>query len=146
MPNINQKVVSGLINLLTNFLERRTSTFSINNRSNAELVHYYYEIIRNWNKINFILKRKLKFTNKSPVSYSYSIAKYLIAIYRVVWEKENAMKVGKELKFVAHELDLIKKLEFFSWEQALIGMKEIERLSLEVAIPTFLNPLHLLVY
>ncbi|NVM16868.1 MAG: methyltransferase domain-containing protein [Candidatus Lokiarchaeota archaeon] len=138
MPSINQETIDNLLKLLIKFTERKAGSLSIKNRSNAELVHYYYEILRYWNKINFILKRKLKFTNKLHVSNGYSIAKYLIAIYRIVWEKENVIKVGKELKFVTHELNVMKPLEFFSWEQALIGMKEIERLSLEVAIPTFL--------
>ena len=138
MSSINQKVTAELIKLLIKFIERKTGTLSVKNRSNAELVHYYYEILRYWNKINFILKRKLKFTNESHVSNSYSIVKYLIAIYRIVWEKENAIKVGNELNFASGEINLIKKLESFSWEQALIGKKEIERLSLEIAIPTFL--------
>ncbi|MBY8987698.1 MAG: RsmB/NOP family class I SAM-dependent RNA methyltransferase [Candidatus Lokiarchaeota archaeon] len=137
MFSVNQKVIESLIKLLTKFIERKPGTLSAKNRSYAELVHYYYEIIRYWNKINFILKRKLKFTNESHVSNSYAIAKYLIAIYRIVWEKEYAVKVGNELNFVSDEINLIKPLEFFSWEQALIGKKEIERLSLEIAIPTF---------
>lgn len=138
MFSINQEVIDHLIKLLIKFIERKTGTLSIKYRRNAELVHYYYEILRYWNKINFILKRKLKFTNNSHFSNSSSIAKYLIAIYRIVWEKENTIKVGNELNFVVDELDIIKKLEFFSWEQALVGIKEIERVSLEVAIPTFL--------
>jgi 16S rRNA (cytosine967-C5)-methyltransferase len=138
VSSINQKGIAELIKLLTKFIERKTGTLSIKNRSNAELVHYYYEILRYWNKINFILKRKLKFTNRSHVSSSYGIAKYLIAIYRTVWEKENVIKVGNELNFGSDELDIIKNLEFFSWKQALLGKKEIERLSLEIAVPTFL--------
>ena len=138
MSSINQKVIEELIKLLTKFIERKTGTLSVKNRSNAELVHYYYEILRYWNKINFILKRKFKFTNESHVSNNYDIAKYLIAIYRIVWEKENVIKVGNELNFGSEELDIIKNLKFFSWKQALLGKKEIERLSLEIAVPTFL--------
>ena len=137
MYSINQKITNKLVKLLIRFIERKTGTLSNKNRSNAELVHYYYEIIRYWNKINFILRRKLKFTNEPHGSNKYSNAKYLIAIYRIVWEKENALKVGNELNFSSEELTLIKKLEFFSWKQALKGKNEIERLSLEVAIPTF---------
>ena len=137
MFSINQKVIAELIKLLIKFIERKTGTLSIKNRSNAELVHYYYEILRYWNKINFILKRKLKFANKPHFSDSYSIAKYLIAIYRIVWEKENVINVGNELNLGSDKLDSIENLNFFSWEQALSGKKEIERLSLEIAIPTF---------
>ncbi len=126
MFSINQGVIDKLIKLLIRFIERKTGALSIKNRSNAELVHYYYEILRYWNKINFILKRKLKFTNDSRGSNNYSNAKYLIAIYRIVWEKENAIKVGNELNFGSDELALIRKLDFFSWKQALKGKSEIE--------------------
>ena len=135
---INQEVIDKLIKLLIKFIERKTGALSIKNRSNAELVHYYYEILRYWNKINFILKRNLKFTNKPHFSNKYCNAKYLIAIYRIVWEKEKALKVGNELNFSSDELALIKNLEFFSWKRALKGKNELERVSLEVAIPTFL--------
>jgi len=137
VSNINQKVAEELIKLLTKFIERKPGTLSVKNRSNAELVHYYYEILRYWNKINFILKRKLKFTNESHVFNNFGTAKYLIAIYRIVWEKENVIKVGNELNFGSDELFSMKYLESFSWKQALFGKKEIERLSLEIAIPTF---------
>jgi len=137
VSRINQKVAEELIKLLIKFLERKTGTLSVKNRSNAELVHYYYEILRYWNKINFILKRKLKFTNESHVSNNYGTAKYLIAIYRIVWEKENVIKVSNELNFGSDELDIMKDLKSFSWKQVLFGKKEIERLSLEIAIPTF---------
>lgn len=137
MPNINQKVFNSLIKLLINFLERRTSTFSINNRSNAELVHYYYEIIRNWNKINFILKRKLNFNKKLIILNSYDTAKYLIAIYRIVWEKENVLKVGNELNFTSDIISLVDKLKEFSWKKELSSKNEIEKLSLQLAIPSF---------
>ena len=137
MSKINQNVIDRLIKLLMKFIERKTGSLSIKNRSNAELIHYYYEILRYWNKINYILKRKFKFTNKSHATGSYTVAKYLIAIYRIVWEKENAIKVGNELSFVPAELRLIKKLENFSWDEALFGKKEVESLSLEIAIPTF---------
>ena len=114
MFSINQEVVDNLIKLLIKFVERKAGTLSIKNRKSAELVHYYYEILRYWNKINFILKRKLKFSNNSHFSNSSSIAKYLIAIYRIVWEKENTIKVGNELNFVADELDIIKSSFVFT--------------------------------
>jgi 16S rRNA (cytosine967-C5)-methyltransferase len=39
---------------------------------------------------------------------------------------------------VSDELNHLRRLKFFSWEQALSGKSEIEKFSLEVAIPTFL--------
>ena len=138
MSNINRDVVEKLIKLLIKFIERKPGTLSYKNRSNAELVHYYYEILRYWNKINYILKRNLKITTGPHGSKSYAIAKNLIAVYRIVWEKESVKKIGYELDFVPDELNHLKRLNFFSWEQALSGKSEIEKFSLEVAIPTFL--------
>ena len=137
MFSINQKVINELVKLLSKFFERKTGSLSVKNRSNAELVHYYYEILRYWNKINFILKRRINSTNKHLVSGSSDIAKFLIAIYRIVWEKTNTLKTVKELNLTKQQLKLLDNLEFFSWKQALKRKNVIERLSLEIAIPTF---------
>jgi 16S rRNA (cytosine967-C5)-methyltransferase len=136
--NINQQTLNDLVKLLSKFLERKPGTLSGSYRSNPQIVHYYYEIIRYWNKINYILKRRLNPTNKHLVSGSYDIAKYLIAIYRIVWEKEETLKIVKELNLSKQQAKLLNNIEFFSWKQALKGKNEIERLSLELAIPSFL--------
>ena len=137
VSSINREVVENLIKLLIKFVERKPGTLSNKNRSNAELVHYYYEILRYWNKINFILKRNLKITTGPHGSKNYVIANNLIAVYRIIWEKESVKKIGNELDFAPDELNHLNRLKFFSWEQALSGKSEIERLSLGIAIPTF---------
>jgi len=136
--NINQQTLNDLVKLLSKFVERKPGTLSGKYRSNPQIVHYYYEIIRYWNKINYILKRRLNSTNKHLVSGSSDRAKYLIAIYRIVWEKANTSKIVKELNLTKQQSNLLTNLEFFSWKQALKGKNEIERLSLELAIPSFL--------
>ena len=138
MPGINQREVDDLTRLLTSFIERRTGTFSVHNRSNPELVHYYSEIIRNWNKINFIFKRKLKITKKNLKIDNFSVAKYYIAIYLVIWEKQNILKVGKILNFSPTTNKLLQNLEFFSWNKALSSMHETEKLSLQLAVPSYM--------
>ena len=138
MLNINQQTLNDLVILLSKFVERKPGTLSGNYRSNPQIVHYYYEIVRYWNKINYILKRRLNSTNKHLVSGSSDIAKYLIAIYRIVWEKENTLKTVKELNLTKQQSKSLNNIEFFSWKQALKGKNEIERLSLELAIPSFL--------
>jgi len=136
--NINQQTINDLVELLSKFVERKPGTLSGSYRSNPQIVHYYYEIIRYWNKINYILKRRLNSTNKHLVSDSSDRAKYLIAIYRIVWEKATTLKIVKELNLTKQQSKLLKNVEFFSWKQALKGKNEIERLSLELAIPSFL--------
>jgi len=136
--NINQQTLNDLVKLLSKFVERKPGTLSGKYRSNPQIVHYYYEIIRYWNKINYIIKRRLNPTNKHHVSNSSDLAKFLVAIYRIVWEKENPLKAAKELNLTKQQSNLLSNLEFFSWKQALKGKNEIERLSLEFAIPSFL--------
>jgi len=135
---INQQTLNDLVRLLSKFVERKPGALSGSYRRNPQIVHYYYEIVRYWNKINYILKRRLNSTNKHLVSGSSDIAKYLIAIFRIVWEKENTIKIVKELNLTKQQSKLLNNIEFFSWKQALKGKNEIERLSLELAIPSFL--------
>ena len=135
---INQQTLNDLVKLLSKFVERKPGTLSGKYRSNPQIVHYYYNIIRNWNKINYILKRRLNSTNKHLVSGSSDRAKYLIAIYRIVWEKAKTSKIVEELNLTKQQSNLLNKIELFSWKQALKGKNEIERLSLELAIPSFL--------
>jgi len=136
--NINQQTLNDLVKLLSKFVERKSGTLSGKYRSNPQIVHYYYNIVRYWNKINYILKRRLNSTNKHLVSNSSDLAKYLIAIYQIAWEKATTLKIIKELNLTKQQSKLLNKIEFFSWKQALKGKNEIERLSLELAIPSFL--------
>ena len=119
-------------------MERKTGTFSNENRENADLVHYYYEIVRNWNKINYIFKRKLKPSKKLIIIDNYDVAKYYIAIYRIIWEKEKVLKVNEQFKFNSAAISLLKKLESFSWQKTLANKYGTERLSLQLAIPSFM--------
>ena len=135
---INQQTLNDLVKLLSKFVERKPSSLSGKHRSNPQIVHYYYNIIRYWNKINYILKRRLNSTNRYLVSGSSDRAKLLIAIYRIVWEKANTLKIVKKLNLTKQQSKLLNRIEFFSWKQALKGKNEIERLSLELAIPSFL--------
>ena len=135
---INQQTLNDLVKLLSKFVERKPGTLSGKYRSNPQIVHYYYNIIRYWNKINYILKRRLNSTNKHLVSGSSDRAKCLIAIYRILWEKASTLKIVEELNLTKQLSNLLKNVEFFSWKQALKGKNEIERLSLELAIPSFL--------
>ncbi|MFX0074951.1 MAG: RsmB/NOP family class I SAM-dependent RNA methyltransferase [Candidatus Hermodarchaeota archaeon] len=138
MRSINQQVLENLIRLLVYFIERKINPLSTKERSVSELVHYYSEIIRNWNKINFIFLRKLKSTKKIVIFGNYSIAKFYIAIYRIIWEKENVLKVGTELNFPPRTIDLLKNLSSFSWNKELSGLYDTEKLSLQLAVPSFM--------
>ncbi|MCK4383639.1 MAG: hypothetical protein KAW66_10125, partial [Candidatus Lokiarchaeota archaeon] len=101
--------------------------------NNPRTIHYYYEIIRFWNKINFIIKRtSLDSTRHSKIK----LAKYFYAVYRIFWEKASNETILRELKNI--DRVFLKNIRQFSWKKALAGKTEIEKLSICEGIPTFM--------
>ena len=101
--------------------------------NNPRTIHYYYEIIRFWNKINFIIKRtSLDSTRHSEIK----LAKYFYAVYRIFWEKASNETILRELKNI--DRVFLKNIRQFSWKKALAGKTEIEKLSICEGIPTFM--------
>ncbi|MBD3197145.1 MAG: hypothetical protein GF317_18970 [Candidatus Lokiarchaeota archaeon] len=135
-----------LFNLLEQFINSEYVSLE-KYRKNPIIFHYYSEIIRYWNKINFALQstlRSLQFNRKLKprlkVIYGYSL-------YRTFWEK---VKIGNLLKalelnleqnfFYSIKVNLIKflkRLKTFSWDLALKNKTTIEKISIEYAIPSF---------
>jgi len=97
------------------------------------VVHYYTEIIRFWNKINFITKRNLK---KNNLLETKEFPKYLYATYRILWEKASEKIITKELKGI--DKQFLKRVRIFSWNEALNNKDEKEEISISEAIPSFM--------
>ena len=97
------------------------------------MVHYYTEIIRFWNKINFITKRNLK---KNNLLETKEFPKYLYATYRILWEKASEKIITKELKGI--DKQFLKRVRIFSWNEALNNKDEKEEISISEAIPSFM--------
>lgn len=96
-------------------------------------IHYYYEIVRFWNKINFIANR----TSFDSTPHSeIKLARKFYVIYRIFWEKASNETILRELKSV--DKIFLKKIRQFSWKKALAGKNEIEKLSICEGIPTFM--------
>ena len=123
--------VQNILKLITQFIEKEINILPIEVRKNSVLVHYYSEIIRFWNKLNFITKKNLNITVKNN-----ELSKYVYATYRMLWEKASEKVITKELKGI--DRSFLKKLKIFSLKQALINRNELEKFSISEAIPSFM--------
>jgi 16S rRNA (cytosine967-C5)-methyltransferase len=119
-----------IIKLLASFLQGES--FSLLNL-NPRITHYFNEIVRFWNKLNFILK---KFNSDSNMVGINQIAKYHYTTYRILWEKASDKMVLKEVSDI--ELKFLKKIRTFSWTKALQNKDRIEKLSICEAVPSFM--------
>ncbi|MFX1293326.1 MAG: RsmB/NOP family class I SAM-dependent RNA methyltransferase [Promethearchaeota archaeon] len=154
MQKIDKNTIKIILNLLAQFLEGKIDRFFENYRANLKVIHYYNEIIRYWNKINFVIRKTLRVLKEydkfdkqyisNKENWTYWMTIYLYATYRVILESNSIDLLIKELNsFINMPNDKIKfsqfliKLRTFNWERAFQGKSHIERLSLEEAIPTF---------
>ncbi|MFX1340793.1 MAG: hypothetical protein ACFFDK_19440 [Promethearchaeota archaeon] len=140
MKNDNQNFINEILSLLNQFIDGKIVKLERCSREHPVIFHYYIEIVRYWNKLNFILQKTLRSLDiHNPLRNEMS--RYIYTTYRKI--QENATK-----KNILSELDLphdqyiqisrfIEKLDSFSWKYALIGKTNLEVLSIKEAIPTF---------
>ena len=100
-------------------------------------VHYYKEIVRYWNKLNFIIKKTQRSLNQNELSNSYEIALLLYITYRFIFEKASIKAIKEEIDLRRKNYSYLNQLNTFSWSKAFNGKTEVEKLSIEEAIPTF---------
>ncbi len=115
------------------FIKKRAGSLPTKLRKNPTIIHYYNEIIRFWNKLNFIVNRSLKGSISLEVN---KISKYLYATYRILWENATEKEVIKEIKKI--DKRFLKRLKTFSWNKALIHKSEKEKISITESIPSFM--------
>ncbi|MHA1438410.1 MAG: hypothetical protein ACTSPD_12620 [Promethearchaeota archaeon] len=134
--------IQKLINLLSGFLEGKYKIYNEKYQKNAYIIHYYNEIIRNWNKLNFIIKKTIRSLNFEQIGDKRELAKLFYAVYRLLWENSKKSEIDSELKYESEKdlkiFQIIKKLKSFSWQKALAGKTFEEKLSISKAIPRFL--------
>jgi len=119
--------------LLKRFIQKDTGSLPINLRKNPSVVHYYNEIIRFWNKLNFVVKRNLK--NPSTIKPDV-MSKYFYATYRIIWEKASDTTIIKELNGISKPF--LNKIRSFSWKKALENKSKHEKFSICNSIPSFM--------
>ena len=130
--------ITNLMNLLSQFIQGRSGIKEDMDRTDSVVIHYYTEIIRYWNRLNFILKRLTNFNNKSLKIKSLTIAKYLYIMFRYYEEKAPFDTIANEVEITSYDLRFVRKLKHYSYEESLAKKPISEKFSLNYAYPTFL--------
>ncbi|MFW9989408.1 MAG: RsmB/NOP family class I SAM-dependent RNA methyltransferase [Candidatus Odinarchaeota archaeon] len=102
-------------------------------RKNPKIIHYYNEIIRFWNKLNFIIKNSLRDSESLEID---QYPKHLYAAFKILWEHTSEKNILNELKEIDRKF--LKRVKTFSWEKALIHKNEREKFSILNATPSFM--------
>jgi 16S rRNA (cytosine967-C5)-methyltransferase len=141
------KWINKLLLLLEKFLAGEATSISEDTYQNPALYHYYKEILRYYNKINFILSYTLSALGRKENLTRPREALYIFIIYRSKWEKASIKEILMEISFLPqkkayhltrrHVLRFLNKLSSFSWKKALKNKTTIEKLSIIEATPTF---------
>jgi 16S rRNA (cytosine967-C5)-methyltransferase len=133
-------VLESLLNFLIQFLEGKTDILSQDEACNPTIYHYFKEIVRYWSRLNFIILKTFGTVRALPRLQ----AKLLYGAYRVFYENTGIETVLRELDSVTITpneknflLPFFNKIQTFNWELALHQKSPDERLSLELAVPTF---------
>lgn len=104
--------------------------------------HYLTEIIRYWNKLQFIAKKTLRSMSKDIDKLDLETCIY--ATYRFFWEKAQFQSILEEMNSslnIQNKEQLFKfynKLSSFNWDIALQKKTQIDKLSIECAVPSFM--------
>ncbi|KKM63297.1 hypothetical protein LCGC14_1512860, partial [marine sediment metagenome] len=131
--NIKENDIFNVLKLIKRFIKKNTGSLPINLRKNPFIVHYYNEIIRFWNKLNFIVKRTLKDFDSLDIE---KFPHYLYATYRILWENASDTTVIKELKVIRKSF--LRRTRSFSWKRNLEGKDEKEKFSICKSVPSFM--------
>ena len=108
--------------------------------------HYLREIIRYWNKIQYITKKTLRSLSNDKKLHKGKFEVFLYIAYRYMWEKASFTSILNELKDKYDGLGkenlkdfyfYYSKLASFNLDIALRDKSEIEQISIRYAIPSF---------
>ncbi len=119
--------------MILKFINGETRSLPLKIRKNPEIIHYYNEIIRFWNKLNFIIKSSLKYSKPLEID---QYPKYLYAAFKILWEHTSEKNILIELKDIDRKF--LKKVRTFSWDKALKHKNQREKLSILTATPSFM--------
>lgn len=135
MEDIKENSTNIVLSYLKKFLEGRIINLSQSDRKNPKIYHYYIEIVRNWNKLNFIVNKTLRSLKINDVEDKLEFAKYLFSAYRIIWENALLEDINTEISLKNSRI--FSRFKTFSMDKALDGKSKEERLSIQEAIPTF---------
>ena len=131
------KEIKTLISLLSSIIEGESVSKLRLLSVSDKVYHYYIEIVRYWNQINFIINKTSRSFKKSKVSQYIFNSNLLYATYRVFYEKASPEKVLKESGLKQEAFIFLNRIQTFSWDIALKNKPLVERLSIQKAFPSF---------
>lgn len=144
---MNKETLKLIITQLTKFLKGEIISFSKNLHKNKTAFHYYTEIIRYWNKLNFILSYTLSALNQSKKLIPQEKSIFLFIIYRYYYENASLKHIFDDLNLLFKQQKTIlnkksvnefyNKIQTFSWKKALHNKSKFEKISIDKAIPSF---------
>jgi len=135
LVSIKENSINIVLSYLKKFLEGSINNLSQSDRKNPKIYHYYIEIVRNWNKLNFVVNKTLRSLKINDVEDKLEFAKYLFSAYRIIWE--NALLEDINIEIPLKNTQILSRFKTFSMEKALDGKSKDERLSIQETIPTF---------
>ena len=141
-------IIEKIILLISQFLEGDVVSLSENERMEPNIFHYYHEVIRYFNKLNFVISKTLRSLRLNINLQKYDKAFLLYVVYRKMEEKKSDHILEKEYDNIdkfdflnlpkSQYLQFLNRLESFSWDIALKGKDKVEQLSIKEAYPSFL--------
>ncbi|MHA1747244.1 MAG: hypothetical protein ACTSYF_01200 [Promethearchaeota archaeon] len=131
------KEMEMLLSLLSSFKNGEIVSKSKLVSLNEKVLHYYYEIVRYWNQLNFILNKSLRSFDGGNNSLDIDPSYLFYAVYRIMNEQALPDQVLNELDLKKEKVYLFNRIKTFSWNIALKNKSKTERLSIEKAIPSF---------
>ncbi|TXT53330.1 MAG: tRNA (Cytosine(48)-C(5))-methyltransferase [Promethearchaeota archaeon] len=137
-----------IVESITQFLEGKIVSLNEVDRKSPRIFHYYYEIIRYLNRLNFIMNKTIR-----SLSLQLNLSKLEEAfLLFIVYMKTVENQKNSELTTLFNKLrerailriskilfqQFLERIPTFSWKIALKGKSKIERLSIREAYPSFL--------
>ena len=132
MYKIAKDNIEIIISLLERFLSGETGIISKRKYRSPKILHYYNEIVRYWNKLNYIIKKTLRSLKLDNQINQIDRARYLYITYRILFENASNDSIFNELNILKDNVNIsqfIKRIHTFSWEKAIRGKSKIEILS-----------------
>ncbi len=145
MESINS--LQTILQLLYDFYKGKKSSLYELSFDSGPAYHYYMEIVRYWNKLNYIVQKILRSLGNLKKFSDFENIALIYLTYRAIWERAPFKAISKELHSVRSNffklnantiLRFYNKIKWFSWDVSLKSKSPVEKLSLIESIPTFL--------
>ncbi|MFO8020074.1 MAG: RsmB/NOP family class I SAM-dependent RNA methyltransferase [Promethearchaeia archaeon] len=137
--------ITRLIKHVQKYLANDIYQLPPNARINSFILHYYNEIVRHWNTLNYIINKTLRYMGTGHVQDPSVKATLFYLSYRFYYERAKLDRLKNELeKGTIFNSDLkklinqfIQNVNSFSMKKALQHKERKEILSIKSSIPSF---------